>query len=67
MRFAQVSDIHLVPRGLELHGLDPAKRLKECIADINTLAESLDFCVITGDLCDQGDPESYKLLRKLLF
>lgn len=66
MRFVQVSDIHLVPRGQELHGLDPMRRLQECIADINTHAESLDFCVITGDLSDRGDPESYKLLRKLL-
>ena len=66
MRFVQVSDLHIVPNGQKLHGLDPVRRFKQCIADINTHAESVEFCVITGDLCDQGDPESYKLLRKLL-
>lgn len=66
MRFVQVSDLHLVSDGQKLHGLDPVRRFKRCIADINTHAHRLDFCVITGDLCDRGDRESYEILREML-
>ena len=66
MRFVHVSDVHLVPGGQTLHGLDPVMRFRECVADINTHAEHLEFCVITGDLCDRGDEDSYRVLRELL-
>lgn len=66
MRFVQVSDIHIVSGGQPLHGLDPVRRFKDCVADINAHSEDLDFCVITGDLCDRGDLDSYKVLAKLL-
>ena len=66
MRFVHVSDVHLVPGGQLLHGLDPARRLRRCIADINTHAEQVDFCVFTGDLCDRGDEDSYRILKALL-
>ena len=66
MRFVQITDIHLVPRNQFLHGLDPVQRLEDCIADINQHSDDLRFCVITGDLTDRGDMESYGLLREIL-
>ena len=66
MRFVQITDTHLVPRGQFLHGLDPLQRLEDCIADINQHSNNLRFCVITGDLTDRGDIESYGLLREIL-
>ena len=72
MRFIHVSDIHVVPRGGRLNGVDPVRNLELCIADINHFAGGGDgapaaqFCVFSGDLADQGDRESYALLREVL-
>ncbi len=65
-RFAHITDLHVVPRGDTLHGLDSIGRVEDCIADINRHREQLSFCVFTGDLVDRGDHESYGVLRELL-
>jgi 3',5'-cyclic AMP phosphodiesterase CpdA len=49
-----------------LHGLEPAVRLKSCLADVKQHQKNLQFCVITGDLTDRGDMDSYLVLRELL-
>jgi len=49
-----------------LLGLDPIKRLQDCIADINQRSKDMSFCVFTGDLTDRGDGEAYAVLRELL-
>ena len=66
MRFVQITDIHLVPHGQLLHGLDPVERFEKSIADINQYSDDLQFCVITGDLTDRGDIPSYQILREIL-
>ena len=66
MRFAHVTDLHVVPRGDTLHGLDAIHRVETCIADINRHRKRLDFCVFTGDLVERGDHDSYAVLRELL-
>lgn len=66
MKFVQVTDLHIVPRGRTLHGLDSISRLEQCVADINRFSSGLSFCVFTGDLADRGDRESYLLLHELL-
>jgi len=66
MQFAQITDIHLVPRGQSLHGLDPVQRFEDCIADVNRHSDDLQFCAITGDLADRGDVDSYGVLREIL-
>ncbi len=66
MKFAQVTDLHIVPRGETLHGLEPVRRLERCIADINRHRERLDMCLFTGDLADRGDEASYTVLREIL-
>ena len=72
MRFIHVSDIHVIPRGNSLNGVDPVQNLQTCVADINHFAAggsgapSAQFCVFTGDLVDRGDRESYELLHEIL-
>jgi Icc protein len=66
MKFAQISDLHLVPHGELLHGLDPVQRLKSCLADIKQQEDTLQLCIITGDLTDRGDRDSYVILDELL-
>ncbi len=66
MRFAQVTDLHIVPRGETLHGLEPVHRLERCVAEINRHRARLDMCLFTGDLAERGDQASYAVLREIL-
>lgn len=66
MKLIQISDIHLMPPGQDLRGLNPQARLEACIADINARQADADFCIFTGDLANAGDPEAYLNLRSCL-
>ncbi len=66
MKFIHVTDMHIVPSGERLHGLDPLERLEACIADINAQHGDAAFCVFTGDLVHCGEPEAYMVLRDAL-
>ena len=66
MKLIQVSDLHLVPPGLRLLGLDPRARLEAAIADINANHGDAEMCLLTGDLADRGAPEAYDILRECL-
>ncbi len=66
MKIIQITDTHLMPRGTDLYGLDPCKRLETCIESINEYHADADLCIITGDLTHQGDREAYRDLRGIL-
>ncbi len=66
MKLIHFTDIHLVPPGEKLWGLDPLARLDHCLADIAAYHADADFCAITGDLTERGDPEAYEALRERL-
>ena len=66
MKLIQVSDLHFVPPGTLLLGLDPRARLEAAIADINRHHGDAELCLLTGDLADRGDPEAYDALRETL-
>lgn len=66
MKIIQITDTHLMPRGINLHGLDPCKRLEACIVSINKYHSNAELCIITGDLADRGDREAYHDLRVIL-
>ncbi len=66
MKLIQVSDLHLVPPGARLLGLDPRARLEAAIADINEHHGDAELCLITGDLTNSGAPEAYALLGEAL-
>ena len=66
MKLIQVSDLHFVPLGTRLFGLDPRARLEAAIADINRHHGDAELCVFTGDLADQGAPAAYDALRQTL-
>lgn len=66
MKFIHITDFHLVAPGETLWGLDPAERLDRCLSDIAKWHADADFCVITGDLANAGDPAAYSWLAKRL-
>ena len=63
MKFIHLTDPHLVAPGETLHGIDPLQRLRQCLAHIAANHKDAEFCVITGDLADQGQPEAYRALH----
>lgn len=66
MKFIQITDPHLVPRGKSLHGLNPVERLEACIEDINRNHGDAELCIITGDLAHGGETETYREFRKCI-
>ena len=66
MKFIQITDTHLMPKGEILHGLDPYGRLKTCVEDIIRHHSDAELCVITGDLAHAANPDAYIDLRVCL-
>jgi 3',5'-cyclic AMP phosphodiesterase CpdA len=66
MKIIQITDTHLMPRGTELHGLNPCERLEACIASIKEFHSDAEMCIITGDLTDRGHRKAYHDFREIL-
>ena len=63
----QLSDPHIVDEGDLLLGLiDTATFLREAVEHVNRLAPPPDLVLVTGDLVNEGRPEEYDHLRRLL-
>lgn len=66
MKIIQITDTHLLPPGETLWGIDPAAQLRLALDDIRTRHADADLLAITGDLCNDGDPAAYAMLREML-
>lgn len=67
MLIAQLSDLHIMPRGHKLYDfIDTNGLLARHIAYLNNLDERPDAVVITGDITDAGSRGSYEMTLKLL-
>lgn len=64
MKLIHITDIHLVPEGQTLHGINPLRRLELAVDSINDEYADADMVVFTGDLTDRGDEKSYQDFRK---
>lgn len=60
------TDVHLVPPGGTIIGLDPAERFQQALDHALTTHPDAARVVITGDLAHHGDPVEYSLLRDML-
>jgi 3',5'-cyclic-AMP phosphodiesterase len=60
------TDLHMVPEGNTIIGLDPFKRLETGIEHVNTYHPDADGVIVTGDLVHHGDVVSYQRLKTLL-
>lgn len=66
MKFIHITDVHLMRPGVLLNGSDPASNLSRVLEDIAEWHKDAAFCVISGDLADEGDPEVYGWLKERL-
>jgi 3',5'-cyclic-AMP phosphodiesterase len=66
MVFLQLSDLHLVPPGTLLAGVDPMRQMRSVLARIERLEVSPAFVIVSGDLTDDGSAESYKVFNEVL-
>lgn len=66
LAFIQLSDLHLLADPGELHGVQPDHQLAAILAAVVTLRVPPAFCLITGDLSQDGSVASYQRLRTLL-
>jgi 3',5'-cyclic AMP phosphodiesterase CpdA len=66
MKLIHLTDLHLMPPGQTLWGLDPFQRFDAALDDIATHHADADLCAITGDLTEKGDLAAYELLKQRL-
>jgi Icc protein len=67
MLLAQITDLHVMPKGQLAYGrVDTADLLRRAVAHLNRLDPRPDAVVITGDLADKGGPAAYQHLREIL-
>ncbi len=66
MKIIHITDFHLVAPDEMLWGLDPRERASLCLDDIARWHGDADFCVISGDLTNQGDARAYAWLKNRL-
>jgi len=66
MKFIHITDPHLMPAGVPLYGVDTRAQFNACLDDIARFHGDADFCVITGDLTENGDIDSYRWLKERL-
>ncbi|OCX63789.1 phosphodiesterase [Thioclava sp. SK-1] len=66
MKIIQLTDTHLMAPGVLAYGMNPETQLRAAIQDIMARHADADLLVMTGDLCNHGDPEAYALLQDIL-
>jgi len=67
MIIAQITDTHLLPEGRKLGNLiDTSAQLEAAVRRLNRLTTPPDAVLVTGDLTDDGERESYSVLRERL-
>jgi 3',5'-cyclic AMP phosphodiesterase CpdA len=66
MKLIHLTDLHLMPPGQMLWGLDPSARLDAALDDIARHHADAGLCAITGDLTEKGDAAAYALLKQRL-
>lgn len=67
MLIAQLSDLHLRPRGVLYQGLVDSNAMAEAaIRHLNGLHPKPDIVIVSGDIVDEGLPEEYDHARDVL-
>jgi 3',5'-cyclic-AMP phosphodiesterase len=62
LKLVVLTDLHLVPDGDRIIGIDPGARLRQALDHIGRHHRDADRLVVTGDLTHYGDAASYEQL-----
>ncbi|MFP3906228.1 MAG: phosphodiesterase [Acidimicrobiales bacterium] len=62
----QLTDTHIGPPGSLPYGVDTAANLRRVMHSVAQMSPAPDVVLLTGDLSDSGEPESYDHLRQLI-
>ncbi|MEO1610004.1 MAG: phosphodiesterase [Pseudomonadota bacterium] len=63
MKFAVLTDTHLLRDGKTLFTINPGERLRQAFTSINRDHPDISFIIITGDLAHLGEPAAYENLH----
>ena len=66
LKFIVISDIHLTTQKLLCNGLDSLKRFNLAIESLNNHHPDADFCILAGDIADEGKIESYEIFKEAI-
>ncbi|MFW6357404.1 MAG: phosphodiesterase [bacterium] len=67
MLIAQLTDLHLTDEDQPAYNVvDTVSPLKRAVAHLNELNPRPDFCVVTGDIADDGSMHAYERAREIL-
>lgn len=68
MLIAQLSDLHVRPKGELLYGgiVDSNQALADALDHVLAMDRRPDLVLFTGDLVDEGRPAEYEMLREIL-
>ncbi len=66
MKLIWMTDPHLLPNGRTLLGYSGEKRLRLAVERIAEFHSDADYCVVSGDLVDEGDVASYQLFNDIM-
>lgn len=66
MKLVWLSDLHLVSDGTKQMGRDPVANLQLAVEEIKQHHRDAAYCVLSGDLTENGMTEEYELLAELL-
>jgi len=64
MKIIHLTDPHIFTN--KILNIDPVDRFRKALDHINTNHNDANLFVITGDITDQGDKESYQLFQKIV-
>ncbi|MGE6742085.1 phosphodiesterase [Allorhizobium pseudoryzae] len=62
-KLLHLSDLHLKPPGVVLHGLHPDLQLQRCVSHILAEHADADLCIVSGDIAHDGEPLAYREAR----
>jgi 3',5'-cyclic AMP phosphodiesterase CpdA len=65
-KYVWLSDLHVVAPGGRVLGYDPALRVSLAIRYIAQHHADATLCILSGDLTDDGKPDSYRNLKSIL-
>jgi len=66
MKIVWMTDLHVLPQGKRILGHDSAMRLRTAVNYVSKHHNDADFCVISGDLAEEGDVASYELVNEIM-